>query len=121
QADIVITTALIPGRPAPVLVSEQTVAGMRPGSVVVDLAIERGGNCPLSRADEVVVANGVTIVAPSNLPAMVASDASALYARNLLDFMKLITTKEGALEIQREDEIVTACLMCEGGQLLRSK
>lgn len=119
QADIVITTALIPGRPAPVLVSQETVEGMRPGSVLVDLAIERGGNCPLSKADEVVKHNEVTIVAPSNLPAMLASDASALYARNLLDFMKLITTQEGALEIRRDDEIVAACLMCEGGTLLR--
>src|SRR5690606_21415656 len=118
QADIVITTALIPGRPAPVLVTEETVAGMRPGSVVVDLAIERGGNCPLSRADEVVEHNGVTLLAPANLPALLPADASALYARNLLDFLKLIT-KDGALAIQRDDEIVTACLMCEGGQLLR--
>lgn len=118
QADIVITTALIPGRPAPVLVSEDTVAGMRAGSVLVDLAIERGGNCPLSRADEVVQHQGVTLLAPSNLPALLPADASALYARNLLDFLKLIT-QDGALAIQRDDEIVAACLMCEGGQLLR--
>ncbi len=121
QADIVITTALIPGRPAPVLVSEQTVAGMRTGSVLIDLAVERGGNCPLSRADEIVQAGGVTIVAPTNLPAMLASDASALYARNLLDFLKLITAADGALAIQRDDEIVAACLMCEGGVLLKGK
>jgi len=118
QADIVITTALIPGRPAPVLVSEDTVAGMRAGSVLVDLAIERGGNCPLSRADEVVQHQGITLLAPSNLPALLPADASALYARNLLDFLKLIT-KDGALAIQRDDEIVAACLMCDGGQLLR--
>lgn len=118
QADIVITTALIPGRPAPVLISADTVAAMRPGSVIVDLAIERGGNCPLSQADQVVNHNGVTLLAPANLPAQLAADASALYARNLLDFLKLIT-KDGALAIQRDDEIVTACLMCDGGQLLR--
>ncbi len=118
QADIIITTALIPGRPAPILISAETVEQMRPGSVIVDLAIERGGNCPLSRADEVIEHRGVTILAPRNLPAMLASDASALYARNLLEFLKLITTREGTLDIRRDDEIVAACLMCEGGRLV---
>lgn len=116
QADIVITTALIPGRPAPVLVSADTVAAMRPGSVLVDMAIERGGNCPLSQADQVVQHQGVTLLAPSNLPALMPADASALYARNLLDFLKLIT-EDGKLNIRRDDEIVAACLMCEHGQL----
>ena len=86
-ADIVITTALIPGRPAPVLVTEDTVAGMKPGSVIVDLAVTQGGNCPLSKKDVVVDHHGVKIVAPSNLPATLAADASALYARNLLNFI----------------------------------
>ncbi|VCU72203.1 NAD(P) transhydrogenase subunit alpha part 1 [Pigmentiphaga humi] len=121
QADIVITTALIPGRPAPVLVSEETVAGMKPGSVIVDLAVERGGNCPLSRPDEVVDANGVKIVGYTNLAARVATDASALYARNLLDFMKLVVAKDGALDIQREDEIVAACMVCDAQRVLRSR
>lgn len=120
QSDIVISTALIPGRPAPILVPETTVAAMRPGSIIVDLAIERGGNCPLSRADTVVHSdNGVTIIAPSNLPALLASDASSLYARNLFEFVRLITGAEGALDIQRDDEIVAACLMCEAGALLK--
>ncbi|GAA5233749.1 Re/Si-specific NAD(P)(+) transhydrogenase subunit alpha [Verticiella sediminum] len=119
QADIVITTALIPGRPAPTLVSADTVAAMRPGAVIVDLAIERGGNCPLSRADEVVAAGGVTIVAPSNLPSTLAADASSLYARNLFEFVRLVTGPEAAFTIPREDDIVTACLMCENGNLLR--
>jgi NAD(P) transhydrogenase subunit alpha len=120
QADIVISTALIPGRPAPVLISEETVQGMKPGSVIVDLAVERGGNCPLSEIDQVVEKHGVAIIGYSNIPAMVPTDASALYARNVLDFMKLITDPEGQLAIQREDEIIAACLMCTDGNLLRS-
>ncbi|AZG07557.1 Re/Si-specific NAD(P)(+) transhydrogenase subunit alpha [Pigmentiphaga sp. H8] len=121
QADIVITTALIPGRPAPVLVSEETVAGMKPGSVIVDLAVERGGNCPLSRPDQVVDAHGVKIVGYTNLAAQVATDASALYARNLLDFLKLVVAKDGAPAIQREDEIVAACMVCDANRVLRNK
>ncbi|MBN9472735.1 MAG: NADP transhydrogenase subunit alpha [Bordetella sp. SCN 67-23] len=121
QADIVITTALIPGRPAPVLVSEETVAGMKPGSVIVDLAVERGGNCPLSRPDQVVDAHGVKIVGYTNLAAQVATDASALYARNLLDFLKLVVAKDGASAIQREDEIVAACMVCDANRVLRNK
>lgn len=120
QADIVISTALIPGRPAPILISEETVQGMKPGSVIVDLAVERGGNCPLSEKDQVVEKHGVAIIGYTNLPAMVATDASALYARNVLDFMKLITNPDGELAIQREDEIVAACLMCHDGSVLRS-
>ncbi len=121
QADIVITTALIPGRPAPVLVSEETVRAMKPGSVIVDLAVERGGNCPLSQADRVVQENGVTLIGYTNLAAMVATDASALYARNLLDFLKLIVSKEGTLDIQREDEIVAACMVCDAQNVLRKQ
>lgn len=119
QADIVITTALIPGRPAPILLHEDTVAAMKPGSVVIDLAAAQGGNCPLTVADQVVMRHGVTIVGHSNLPALVPADASALYARNLLDFLKLIIDGEGKFHLNREDDIVAACLMCEGGQLVR--
>ncbi len=120
QADIVITTALIPGRPAPTLISAETVKSMKPGSVIVDLAVERGGNCPLSQKGQVIHENDVTIVGLTNLPGMIATDASALYARNLLDFLKLIVDKEGALVIPREDDIVAACLVCEGGKNLRN-
>lgn len=119
QADIVISTALIPGRPAPTLVSAETVAAMKPGSVLVDLAVERGGNCPLSEKGQVVEKHGVTIVGLTNLPGLVATDASALYARNIQDFLKLIINADGALAIQRADEIVAACLVCEGGNVLR--
>src|SRR5690606_37707974 len=95
QADIVITTALIPGRPAPTLISAETVAGMRPGAVIVAVAVERGGNCPLSRPDEVVRAGEVTVLGPTNLPARLAADASALYARNLYEFVRLVTGPQG--------------------------
>ena len=119
QADIVISTALIPGRPAPQLISVETVKAMKPGSVIVDMAVERGGNCPLSQAGKVVVEHGVTLIGLTNLAGLLPTDASALYSRNLLDFLKLILDKEGNLAIARDDEIVTACLLCENGQILR--
>ncbi|KER66104.1 Re/Si-specific NAD(P)(+) transhydrogenase subunit alpha [Burkholderia sp. Ac-20349] len=127
QADIVITTALIPGRPAPTLISVETVQSMKPGSVLVDLAAGRGpefdgrksGNCPLTVADQVIVHDGVTIAGYTNLASMLAADASALYARNLLDFMKLIVTKEGTLNIDLTDDIVAATLLCRDGEVAR--
>jgi NAD(P) transhydrogenase subunit alpha len=124
QADIVITTALIPGRKAPMLLSSETVAQMKPGSVVVDLAAGKGdsgsGNCPLTEVDQIVVKHGVTIIGLSNLPSLVAADASALYARNVFDFLKLIINKEAGLTIPTDDDIVTACLMCSNGQVIRT-
>jgi NAD(P) transhydrogenase subunit alpha len=120
QADIVITTALIPGRKAPTLLHEATVAEMKPGSVVIDLAAAQGGNCPLTEAEEVVIKHGVTIVGHSNLAAMVPADASALYARNLLDFLKLVIDKDGQFHLNLEDDIVAACLMCRDGQVVRN-
>jgi len=121
QADIVITTALIPGRPAPVLVTEDMVKSMKPGSVIVDMAAEQGGNCPLTERDQVVKKHGVTLIGHTNFPALVPTDSSALYARNLLDFLKLIVDKEGQFVIDREDEIVTACLMTENGAVVIKK
>jgi len=120
QADIVITTALIPGRKAPVLVTEDMVKSMKPGSVIVDMAVEQGGNCPLSELGKTVTKHGVHIVGEGNLPAMVAADASALYARNVLDFLKLVIDAEGGLKIDLEDDIVKACLVTQGGQVLRA-
>lgn len=120
QADIVITTALIPGRAAPVLVTEDMVKSMKPGSVIVDLAAPAGGNCPLTEAGQTVVKHGVTLVGETNLPALVAADASALYARNVLDFLKLVFNKDGQFHVDLEDDIVKACLMCRDGQLLRA-
>ena len=120
QADIVITTALIPGRPAPVLVTEDMVRTMKPGSVIVDMAVEQGGNCPLSELDKVVVKHGVQLIGIANLPALVAADASALYARNLFNFLGLmLDVKSGQFNINREDEIIAGTLMCMGGELLR--
>ncbi|MYM71421.1 Re/Si-specific NAD(P)(+) transhydrogenase subunit alpha [Duganella sp. FT134W] len=118
-ADIIITTALIPGRPAPVLISEDTVKAMKPGSVIVDLAVSQGGNCPLSELNKTVVKHGVHIVGEPDLATLVAADASALYARNVLDFLKLIIDKEDKLVIDREDEIIKATLLTSGGELLR--
>jgi NAD(P) transhydrogenase subunit alpha len=119
QADIVITTALIPGRAAPVLIGEETVRAMKPGSVIVDMAIAQGGNCPLTELGKTVIKHGVHIIGEPNLPSMVAADASALYARNLLDFLKLVINGDGQLAIDREDEIVRAVLVCMDGQVLR--
>jgi NAD(P) transhydrogenase subunit alpha len=119
QADVVITTALIPGRPAPVLVTEEMVQAMKPGSVIVDLAASQGGNCPLTEPGRTATKHGVHIVGATNLPALVPADASALYARNVLDFLKLIATKEGGLNIDMNDDIVAACLMTQGGEVKR--
>jgi NAD(P) transhydrogenase subunit alpha len=119
QADVVITTALIPGRPAPVLVTEDMVKSMKPGSVIVDLAAPQGGNCPLTEPGRIVIKHGVTLVGETNLPALVAADASSLYARNVLDFLKLVLPKEGGFKIDLEDDIVAACLMSRDGQVTR--
>jgi NAD(P) transhydrogenase subunit alpha len=123
-ADVVISTALIPGRAAPVLVTEDMVKTMKPGSVIVDIAAGKGangvgGNCPITETDRTVVKHGVTIVGETNLAAMVGADASALYARNVLDFLKLIVNKDGALHVDMEDDIVAACLMAQGGEVKR--
>ena len=118
-ADIVITTALIPGKPAPVLLREETVRAMKPGSVIVDLAVEQGGNCPLTELDRIVTKHGVTLIGYSNLPAMLPADASALYARNVLAFVTLLLDPgTGELHINRTDEIVAGALVCHEGKLL---
>ncbi len=122
QMDMVITTALIPGRPAPKLLKADTVAAMKPGSVIVDLAVEQGGNVEGSEAGKVVVKNGVKIVGTTNLPALVGADASALYARNVLNFLALsLNLKTGEWKIARDDEIVQATLVCDAGQVVPKK
>lgn len=121
-ADIVISTALIPGRPAPVLLPEEVVKEMKPGSVIVDLAAEQGGNCPLTEKDQVVVKHGVKLVGWTNLPAMLAADASALYARNLLNFINLLVDPEtGQLKLDREDEIIDGALVCIDGAAVKKE
>jgi H+-translocating NAD(P) transhydrogenase subunit alpha len=117
KQDIVITTALIPGRPAPRLVSEAQIASMKPGSVIVDLAVEQGGNVAGSRPDEIVLTGGVKLAGFANLPSRVAADASSLYARNLFAFVELLLSKEGALAPDLEDEILKAALVVQGGAI----
>jgi NAD(P) transhydrogenase subunit alpha len=124
QPDVVISTALIPGRAAPVLITEDMVKSMKPGSVIVDIAAGKGpngtdGNCPLTEAGKTVQKHGVFIIGETNIPALVAADSSSLYARNVLDFLKLIVNKDGALHVDMEDDIVAACLMAQGGEVKR--
>jgi NAD(P) transhydrogenase subunit alpha len=117
-ADAVITTALVPGRPAPRLVTAEMVRAMRPGSVIVDLAVEQGGNCELSKADCEVVENGVVILGPSNLPAAMPHDASLLYARNVHALLQLVIDKEGKVAPSLGDEIIAGALLTHGGEVL---
>ena len=119
KQDIVITTALIPGRPAPVLVSEAMVQSMKPGSIIVDLAVEQGGNCPLSELGKVCVKHGVKLVGHANVPARLAADASALYARNLLAFVTLMVDKATkGLKINWDDEIIKGTLLTREGKVV---
>ena len=119
KQDIVITTALIPGRPAPKLVSAEQVASMKPGSILVDLAIEQGGNVVGAELDKTVVtANGAKILGLSNLPGRIATDASALYARNLFAFVGLLGLSEGAVKPDLEDEILKAAVMTHAGAIV---
>jgi NAD(P) transhydrogenase subunit alpha len=119
KQDIVITTALIPGRKAPVLVSEEMVRTMKPGSIIVDLAAEQGGNCPLTKANEVTESHGVTLMGYTNLPARLAVDTSSLYARNLFNFVSLIVDKKtGALALNWEDEIVKGAGLTRDGEIV---
>jgi NAD(P) transhydrogenase subunit alpha len=118
KQDIVITTALIPGRAAPRLVSAEQVASMKPGSVLVDLAVEQGGNVAGSKVDQIVDAGGVKIVGYANLAGRIAADASNLYSRNLLAFAGLLVNKEGALAPDLEDEILKAALLTRDGAIV---
>ncbi|MGH6940118.1 Re/Si-specific NAD(P)(+) transhydrogenase subunit alpha [Hypericibacter sp.] len=119
KQDIVITTALIPGRKAPVLVSEEMVKTMKPGSVIVDLAVEQGGNCPISEPGKVVVKHGVTLVGHLNVPSRLAADASSLYARNLLAFVSLMIDKESkGLKINWDDEIIKGTGLTRDGKVV---
>ncbi|TMB21406.1 MAG: Re/Si-specific NAD(P)(+) transhydrogenase subunit alpha [Deltaproteobacteria bacterium] len=117
EFDVVITTALVPGRPAPRLVTGETVAGMRPGSVIVDLAAEAGGNCELTEPDQVVVRHGVTIHGPTNLPATLPVHASQLYARNVTELLRELV-KDGALALDFDDEVVKGACVTHGGQVV---
>ena len=118
KQDIVICTAQIPGRAAPRLVSDAMIATMRPGSVIVDLAVESGGNCEGSEVGKVVDLHGVRIVGHANVPSRIAVDASQLYAKNLFSFVQLIVQKDGTLKIDRDDEIVKGALLAIDGQIV---
>ena len=119
KQDVAITTALIPGRPAPVLISEEMVKEMKPGSVIVDLAVEAGGNCPLSELGKVVVKHDVTIVGYANYPSRIAVDASALYARNLYNFLAPFAAEEGGgLALKWDDELVKGILLTHDGKVV---
>jgi H+-translocating NAD(P) transhydrogenase subunit alpha len=118
ESDVVITTALIPGKPAPKLVTAAMVERMQPGSVIVDLAAERGGNCELTDPDKVVEKHGVTIIGTANIAATVAHHASQMYANNIVQLLKLIVDKEGKLKLDTSDEIVAAMLISKDGQIV---
>ena len=115
-ADVVVSTAAIPGRPSPLIISTEMVEGMRGGSVIVDLAAEGGGNCELTKIDQTVLHNGVKIYGPSNVPSMLSNHASELYAKNLLNFLKLLI-QDGAINIDLDDEILNASLITHGGEI----
>lgn len=115
KQDMVISTALIPGKPAPVLITEAMVKDMRPGSVIVDLAVASGGNCPLSECDKVVVKHGVTLIGYSNMPSRVAVDASQLYARNLYTFISALLASKDGLNVKWDDELVVGTLLTKDG------
>lgn len=122
KQDIVVTTALIPGRPAPQLISKKMLASMRPGSVIIDLAVERGGNCAGAEAGKIVeTKNGVKIVGHLNWPSRMASDASNMFARNLKAFLPLVTDEKGAYAPQWDDEIITGCALTRDGTIIHDR
>lgn len=121
KADIVITTAQIPGKKAPLLIMEDMLAGMRKGSVIIDIASATGGNTPFTKNNETIVHNGVTIVGNSNLPATMPSDASKLYGKNILNFLGLLTTKEGTLNLNWEDDLVKGACIAHGGEIVNER
>ena len=121
KADIVITTAQIPGKKAPLLISEEMVNSMRNGSVIMDIAAATGGNTPFTRNNETVVHNGVTIVGNSNLASTMPSDASKLYGKNMLNFLQLITTKEGQLNVNWEDDLVKGSCVTSNGKITNDR
>jgi H+-translocating NAD(P) transhydrogenase subunit alpha len=116
--DIVITTALIPGRPAPTLITQAMVESMKPGSIIVDLAVERGGNCPLSKPDQIVDHKGVKIIGTINLAGKLAGNAAPLFAKNIANFLDLIIQKDGTLKIDEADECISGTMIAKGGKLV---
>ena len=121
EQDVLITTAAVPGKKAPILVTAEMASAMSPGSVIVDIAAERGGNCELTRAGETVVHQGINILGPVNMASDVPFHASQMYASNVTSFLKLMVTKEGALNVNREDEIIRETLVTSGGEVVHAR
>ncbi len=121
QQDVIITTAAIPGRPSPILVTEEQVKAMKPGSVIVDLAAERGGNCALTRLGETVVEHGVTIVGPANVPACLPAHGSQMYGKNMENFLKLLVAEDGSLNFDFDDEIIKDTVMTYQGEVVNNR
>ena len=120
ESDVVITTAVVPGKKAPVLVTKEMVAGMAPGSVIVDIAAERGGNCELTKCGEKISVNGVSIIGWINLASSVPYHASQLYSRNISNFL-LNMVKEGKANVNRQDEIISNTLVTQGGEIVNPR
>jgi NAD(P) transhydrogenase subunit alpha len=121
EQDVVITTAAVPGRKAPILVTKDMMNGMAEGSVIIDLAAERGGNCDGTKAGQTVIQNGVHIIGPENVPSTVPYHASQMYARNLATFLKNMMTKEGALNVDLKDEIVRESMVAQNGEVVNER
>lgn len=121
KADIVITTAQIPGKKAPILINEEMIKAMRPGSVIIDIAAATGGNTPLTRNNETVIYNGVSIVGNSNLPATMPADASRVYGKNVSNFLQLIISKEGQLNLNWDDDLVKGSCITHNGAIIHER
>ena len=121
RMDVIISTAAIPGRKAPLLITADAVRGMKPGSVIVDMAAETGGNCELTKAGETVLENGVQVIGPVNLPSEMAQDASALYAKNLSNLIELLLDEEGKLNLNFEDEVVAGACLTNNGEIVNER
>jgi NAD(P) transhydrogenase subunit alpha len=121
KADIIITTAQIPGKKAPILITEEMINNMRPGSVIMDIASGTGGNTPVTKNNETVILNGVSIVGASNLPSTMPSDASKMYGKNILNFLKLFIDKEGNLNLNWSDDLVKGSCMTHNGEVVHER
>lgn len=121
KSDVIIATAQIPGKRAPLLIAEETIAQMKPGSVIIDLAASTGGNCALTQNNQTVVCNGVTIIGQSNIPATVPADASKMFGKNVLNFLKLLIAKDGSLNLNFSDDIVQGSCLTHNGQVVNER
>jgi NAD(P) transhydrogenase subunit alpha len=121
KADVVITTAQIPGKKAPILIAEDMLNKMRMGSVIIDIAAKTGGNTPFTKDNETIIHNGVSIIGAGNLPASMPSDASKVYGKNILNFLQLITTKEGNLDLNWNDDLVQGSCITYNGEIIHER